>query len=483
MKRRFLLDNDGSNIFHSKLQPGVDPQALIEETVRECAPNVTTYLLCSNAGTCYFPTETGVMDPRAPGLLAALERGQDVFGMLLQAIEASDRETFVTVRMNDVHNPDDADEWNTPPIRRQHPDYVVGYDEIQTGKAEWMSYCLDYSRPAVQDYALALLGEIVGFYGDTIDGIQLDWMRFPRHLPGTPDEAWEKRDALTDFTARAREVLRRRGSALQLAARVPPTLEGCRGCGMDLAAWTNRRLVDFLVFCPFLTTNWTIPFSDFRALMRDAQVPLYGGFDFGYGSTWHHPESLRGICTSLYDCGADGVYVFNFPCWTEYLGAIPYHWLVGLDDPESAAAKPLQVAVPHTYHRQVRTDGPGQLPVKVGPGETAELTIHVPPSALPAWRAVTLAHCRGDVALAVNGSAAPALRFRPDEQSGAGGHRSEIHLEFVDQYHHKDFRPLPQDCRLFRPEPTHLKPGENQIIVQNLADQELEVERLKLALW
>ncbi len=389
-KRRFLLDSDGSNVFWTPPQAYESAEQVVAETVGECAPEVTTYLLCSNAGTCYFPTEVGVMAPRAREFVEGLG-GRDVFGMLLRGIKASGRETFVTVRMNDVHNPTAADAWNTPPIRREHPDYIVAPDEAAAGTGGWMAWCLDYTRPPVQAYFLALLRELATRYADTLDGIQLDWMRFPRHLPGaTPEAIWAHRDALTAFTAAARDTLRSVAPHLQLAARVPPTLETCRGTGMDLPAWTRGKLVDFLTPCPFLTTNWTIPFAEFRRWMGDGAPPLYGGFDFNYGTAAHHPESLRGVTASLYDQGADGIYVFNFPCWHERIAASPFHWLRGLDDPAMAGETPLLVALPHARNRQTFVDGPAQVPVALAPGASVALTIDVPPSAQPARRCLAL---------------------------------------------------------------------------------------------
>lgn len=110
MKRRFLLDNDGSNIFHN-LTDNIEHD--IAEAIQECPDNITTYLLCSGAGTYYFPTRVGAVDPRAKGLLKAHADGKDPFGMFLSALRKAGKETFITFRMNDVHNPDDADEWNT----------------------------------------------------------------------------------------------------------------------------------------------------------------------------------------------------------------------------------------------------------------------------------------------------------------------------------------------------------------------------------
>lgn len=157
--RRFLLDNDGSNIFYNL---GTDVTAAIMETVRECAPGVTTYLLCSGAGTCYYPTRVGDVNPRCTGLLDAHGRGEDPFGLLLRALKASEKEVFITCRMNDVHDPTDT--WNLPRVRREHPDCIVGMDEVRRGKDSWLSYCMDYANPVVRHYSLALIREQVWSY-------------------------------------------------------------------------------------------------------------------------------------------------------------------------------------------------------------------------------------------------------------------------------------------------------------------------------
>lgn len=475
---RFLLDNDGSNIFHNKPWEGATFEELIDETVRECADEVSTVLICSNAGTCYFPTKVGLMDPRANMLQQAREEGKDLLGMLLSAFKESGRETFITMRMNDVHNPEDSDGWNTPPIRRDNPELVVGMHEIKAGNAQWMSYCLDYSRPEVQAYNLALIGELAELYGDTIDGLQLDWMRFPRHLSGRGDEVWEKREHLTQFTSEARKLLKSANSEILLASRVPPTTEGCRMLGMDLPDWTAQGVVDFLVLCPFLTTNWTIPVQAFREWIGNEDVPLYAGFDFGYGKSTHHPESLRAVCTSLYGCGADGIYMFNFPCWTEYMAARPYHWISGLESPGSAARKPLQFSLNHSQHR-LPCDGPAQLPATLLPNEKVSLNLPLPQAALPAWRCLLLANSHGDIEVSVNGEPASSLG------SGAGkdGHRSEIFLEFVDQYFRTDSRPKPADCRSFKPNASSLKAGDNIIEITNTSKESIKLESVKLGLW
>jgi len=477
--RRFLLDNDGGNVLYDH-NLGDDVERAVEEAIRECPPNVTTYLLCSGAGTSYWPTKIGVVDPHLKALRAAHARGLDPLGRLLRGLKASGKETFITYRMNDVHEPDAADQWNTPRVRIEHPDCVVGLAEIEADKAEWMSYCLDYSQPVVREYILALIREQIDLYGDIIDGFQLDWLRFPRHLSGTPEEVWEKRGHITGFLAEVRRILDSSGRRILLGARVPTTPAGCRWLGFDLAAWARHELVDLLTVCPFLSTEWSIPVSDIRALLNGSPIPVYAGFDLMSGRQHPSPESLRGICTSLYDCGADGIYLFNFPCWTEYLLARPYHWLLGLEMPESAAAKPLLLAVDHKRHRIAGVDQPGQIPAALPAGGSLSLTIRVPVAALPAWRALALVHSHGDIDLAVNGSPADEIRFGEDPKTA---HRSEIFLEYVDQYWDLDARPKPEDCRNFRVEVGSLRAGLNTFLLINTSGSELEIERVNLGLW
>jgi hypothetical protein len=179
------------------------------------------------------------------------------------------------------------------------------------------------------------------------------------------------------------------------------------------------------------------------------------------------------VAANLYDCGSDGLYVFNFPCWTEYLAARPYHWLEGLDDPKTAAKKPLLVAVPHHLHRIPNVDLPGQLPADLPAGLTLNLTLYAAEAALPARRALLLVHSGGDVSLAVNG-----VPGRPLPQLS----RSEIFGEYVDQAV-AGRRPAKENCRVFQADPSALTAGLNKIALVNATDKTLSVERVNLGVW
>lgn len=477
--RRFILDNDGGNIFCNL---GKDLDAAIAEAVQECSPEVTTYMLCSATGTCMYPSKVGCVIQTSEELLAAHKRGVDPFGMLLRGIKASGRETFITYRMNDVHNPTDKDQWNTPRVRREHPDCIVGREEVEAGKAGWMSYCLDYSRPEVRRYVLDIIAEQVELYGDVMDGFQLDWMRFPRHLSGTPEQVWEKRHIITEFIQQARKIVSRSGRKILLSARVPTNPAGCRWLGFDLAEWGRRELIDLLVICPFLTTEWRVPVNEMRSLLNNPSIPVYAGFEFGFGEQCHFPESLRGICSSLYDCGADGIYVFNFPCWTECLAVRPYHWLRGLGNPATAVAKPLLLAVEHAQHRVAGVDQPAQLPKGIEPDDSAQFSIHIPASALPVWRCLILARSGGNVDLEINGKPLVEYGYRDWQGSGwVDAYRNAMFLEYAAP---QNARPAqPEECRIFGADQAALHAGTNLITITNKTERTLTIGAINLALW
>ena len=358
MAHRFCLDNDGTNFFSHTMTD--DVEGSIVDAVEACPEAVTTYLLCPNSlGKFHFPTAIGEVDDTTDRLQNLHAAGVDPFGMFLQALRAAGKETFVTFRVNDT--PGSADHPNRSKFSTDYPEYSVDPDAIVGGE-DALDRCLDLSHPDVRDYLLSILVELVARYD--FDGLQLDWMRYPRHLSGNPVQVWEKRHYLTDFMASIRDAV---GTDLLLSARVPSTPEGCRHLGIDLSAWGRSKLVDMLVAAAFLTTEFHMPIGAFRSALRSREVPIYADIEFDHGRQIHCPESLRATALGLLSSGADGIYMFNFPCWTEYIASPPYHWLDDLTTATATAAKPLLFSVTQQDNRLAGVDPPGQLPARVCP--------------------------------------------------------------------------------------------------------------------
>ncbi len=468
--QRFILDHDGHAQFSTLT---TDFRADLDEEVQEIPANVTTFLLCCGAGRFYFPTKVGLVDPNLKQLLAEHAKGNDPFGYFLEKLHASGRETFITYRMNDVHNPTAENGWNLPLVRLQHPDAIARPEAAARNDAEWMNWSLDFSRPEVQTYVRAMLTEVVERYANTIDGLQLDWMRFPRHLSGVGDEVWAKRQFLTQIVEMARELTKKHG--LKLAVRVPSTPHGCRVIGVDVADWSRRGLVDFVTVSEFLDTDFQMPIGEFHEMCGPA-MPIYASIEIEHGWQQHCAESLRGAATGLYACGADGLSLFNFVGHAEF-GVVPYEWLAGLESPASAARKPLLFSVPVNKYRK-EMDQQGLLPVQVPAHSTVTLPLTVPAAALPAWRARILVAADAPIGVALGGH---ALEYIPTL------HPSELFLEYtppVNSFSNiSSHRPLRDQGRLYRFDSRLLQPGANTLELRNDSDNSIEVGRINLGLW
>jgi hypothetical protein len=471
-RKRFIIDNDGSNLFWMKTLADDD----LKWAADQCPKSVTTYLVCLGAGTFYYPCKVGEIVPArmAPALNAAIARGEDPPGRFFEYLRKAGKEIFITYRMNDVHNANDKDDWNISGFRKKHPDCIVGADEVKAGRADWMSYCLDYSRPEVRAFVLSSLADMAGRYD--IDGFQLDWMRFPRHLAGRGDEVWAKRGGITEFTASVRTMLDKvgngRGKRILLAARVPTTPDGCRRLGVDVAEWARLKLIDFLTPAPFLSCDTIIPIDEFRVLMGANAVPIYAGTDMNHSGRCHTVESYRGWAMGVYDQGADGLNLFNFPCWTEYLADQPYEWVADLDAPAKIRGKPALYTLVTTMHR-AGVDAPTPLPRPVAAGKSVDLSLRLPVTALPASRALLLIAAGPDAGVSINGTALTNPR-RPSS--------ANIFMAFLD----KDLMSREPDmnlCRVFMVSPPVLKPGVNAIRVTNKGKADATIVRLDLGLW
>jgi hypothetical protein len=469
VKPRLLMDDDGHNIFSTLSDDYIKD---IDEAVGDCPPNVTTYLLCCGAGKFYYPTKVSKVDPRCKQLIAEHEKGHDPFKYFMERLKAAGKETCVSFRMNDVHNPEDEDEWNLPSVRKTHPECIVDLPAVKRGDPDWFNFGVDYSHPAVPPYFGKLFAELLENY--PMDGIQLDWMRFPCHLSGTPEEVWAKRDHLTRFVATIRELTNAKG--VKLFVRVPTSLAGCRVLGTDVVEWVQRGLVDAVTAGPFLTSDFFMPIHEIRSAMGESAVPIYASIECQHGFQYHNYESTRAVATGLYESGADGISMFNFPTQGRHFHQEVYSsYIEGLENPATACRKPLLFSV---AHRRVRKemDLPGILPVTVEAGGSFEITLRVPAAALPAWRARLLLVTKADCRATLNGEAiesfkrlrAPELfleyNFDADQSAGLA-------------------RPRRAHCRSFRFAPELLQAGDNRLVIHNEGQAPFYLERVNLGLW
>lgn len=378
---RLLVNNDGTNLFwRDDLS-----LELVKRHAAECPNAVTTYLLCPNGiQKMMYPSKHEELSTR--GVLAKLVgEGQDPFGAMIAELKTRGFETFITFRMNEVHNVDKADEADLCALWREHPEYRVERGEHPDN---WMAQCLDYSLKPVRERALALITELMEKYQP--DGIELDWMRFPRHLSGEGEEVWEKRNFLTEVVTRVRakadELAKETGRDMLVSVRVPTSLAGCHALGTDLVAWNRRALIDFVTAAPFLSSDFSMPLRAMKEALAEHPIPVYGGIEFGFSGDPHTEETLRSSALGLYDGGADGIYLFNFPCWRETMPHPFWSWVPQLSDVSLLRGKSLRFPVINSANRVPDIDLPAQLPAEVPANGSKLVTLYVPELALSKQR-------------------------------------------------------------------------------------------------
>lgn len=471
--RRLLLDNDGTNVFHHRLTEPVEQ--VIEDVVAELPSCVTTFVLCPNCcGKFFHPTKAGEVSAESHHLLAAHRRGLDPFGMLLRSMKATGREVLLTYRMNDVHGASDPNHPGVSNFKRNHPPFVVGYDAIQNDQANWMDYCLDYSHPEVREYYLTTIRELIDLYADTIDGLQLDWMRFPRHLSGSGEEIIKKAPFLTEFTQQVRHALDQAGKSMSFGVRIPTTQAGCKRIGLDVNEWANTGLIDFLVLSAFLATDCTPPVEEFRKEIPSS-VAIYTDIQMMHGPQFQCPESLRAAALSQIGAGSDGVSLFNFPCWIEHISAVPYQWLDDLGALDTMGKKPLLFWVSHKRTRKEGIDLSGQLPCSLSSGEGINLTLSLPKEAFPIQRGLLHVQAGGDICVIMNGETnCKDMHLSRPEIFPL--HYSSSPKQYCD-------RPRSEECRTLQVQPNHLQQGWNTLWIENSSNQPLEINRVQLAVW
>jgi hypothetical protein len=244
------------------------------------------------------------------------ERGLDPYAVWITRCREKKISPWLSMRMNDVHNADDIDNYIHSSFWRKHPDYW----RVPGGRG-WTDRALDYGIPEVRQHAMAYVRELLERYDP--DGLELDWMRFGYHF--RPGKEAEGGPLLTEFMREVRGLTRqwaeKRGHPIKLGARVPTLPDAAKGLGMDGITWAREGLVDMLVPTPFwATTDFDIPVELWRERIGSAvkNVVLTPGAEIlvrAYPAAKPIEEDItssRGFAAACLHRGADGIYLFNY---------------------------------------------------------------------------------------------------------------------------------------------------------------------------
>jgi hypothetical protein len=395
-RHRILYNSDGSNIFWRKSFSRDNVYRSVDEVADA---GITTFLFNPNpcqkgiypggkAGmfSYEFPVSPGYVPSErdsmyrhfSDNLQMLLKDSLDPVGMIVDRARLRGMEAFLTIRMNELHDVDVPGSPLLGDFWKSHSEYRLG------GYEGWGAYALNYGIPAVREYYYSLIRELCERY--PVDGIELDFMRFPYYFPRDSANSPSRAALMTQFVEQVRRMSReagnRRGIPILLSARVPSSLASCAYAGLDPAEWSRRGLVDFLTVAPFLSTEPDMHIVEFRNSCGD--IPLYGCLEFMCGERMMTVEEMRAASALFYAAGADGIYSFNYFCAREGGQEPVFSVFHDIKDPVrlgnmekvytlSAAKSP----IPHVSL-------PAPLPLRIRKGETRRISLPTSEPVLPA---------------------------------------------------------------------------------------------------
>ena len=384
--RRLLYNNDGSNILMA--YDTLTPQRAYERIDPFAHTGVTTFIhnvnpgqnmgYASKAASMYHwdpPPETpkeawGRLGMNMSNNLEWLTRnGIDPVELVMNRARLRGMESMLSYRMNELHDVDKPSSPLLSPFWKAHPEYRVG------GYEGWGKEALNYAIPEVREYFFGILREIIGRYD--LDGLELDYMRFPYYFPFHKDSMPAYARIMTGFVGRVRRLTdsigHARGRNILLSARVPTSLKGCEHLGLDPVSWSRGGLIDFLTLAPFLSTETDIPVGEFKAAC--GSIPIYTCLEFTIGARQMTREEKRAAAALLYAAGSDGMYLFNyFVAWDAGLKA-DTEVLPELADPALLEGKDKVYTIAVPRYPVPGVSLPGQVPLHMKQGDTRTVTV------------------------------------------------------------------------------------------------------------
>ncbi len=258
-----------------------------------------------------------------------IEQGTDPLEVLVERGHKRGLDIFVSMRVNDIHDGfhKDGEPPLFPPTKRDHPEWLLGPADNPGPDSRFKGlsrYALNFAVPEVRDYALAIATEAIENYD--VDGIEWDFCRFPRLFPEgmTPDNA----HLMTDLIGSLRQTLDKKSHEvdrrLELAVRVPPTIDLAAAFGLDVEEWIRRGLIDILTAGVVHGNLHRIPIESFVQAAKGTDVQVIaqnpGFFWLGrpnsakvlWGETGlYSDEMCRATAAAHWQAGADGIYLWN----------------------------------------------------------------------------------------------------------------------------------------------------------------------------
>ena len=249
--------------------------------------------------------------------------GTDPLHVVIEHGHRAGLDVCLSMRFNDGHDhrlPGGLADQNMSPIKREHPDWLLG-----PGVGDYSRFGYNFAIPEVRRYRMDLVAETVGNYD--LDGLDFDFCRWPILFPR--GEGAARAHLLTGMLRQSRRLLEDKsakvGRRLLLSARVPFDLVAAKQEGMDAAVWIKESIVDVLIVAGTGGSwNYRLPIEDYKALAAGTGCRIVAqnldGFKEGRPRSAHvlfderdyyNTEMHRAVAARHWQAGADGIYIWN----------------------------------------------------------------------------------------------------------------------------------------------------------------------------
>ncbi len=301
-----------------------------------------------------------------------IDRGLDPLNVLIDRAHDKGLDFFASFRLNHPMDPADVDNPFNWQFRIDHPEWCL------TGSGK---HAFNWIHPKVRAERFAYIEEYLTQYD--IEGLELEFTFSLNYFEDGqgPKNAHIMTDFMREVRRIANEAANARGRPIEIGARVLPTRAGNLTQGLDVAAWIQEGLLDFVVptiyqdrqLDPNFPFEWLVELTDgtgcevYPTLQRAVR-----GLDIADARMTPSAKDLhaeldhfRAGAASYWDRGADGIYML-FLKWPH--GSEQRDVLTQVHDPDLLRRKPKSyVARRHDLgSAKFDFDGPLKAVIDVG---------------------------------------------------------------------------------------------------------------------
>jgi hypothetical protein len=304
--------------------------------------------------------------------------GGDMVKVFIETCRNVGLTPFISLRLNDAHHLQNAGMKNNGSIwvsrfYEEHPEFRIGTEIKSRGE-----HVQNWAIPEVRAHKLAFIQELCEQYD--IDGLELDFMRYPRYFQLEKTTSKQRTEIMCEFVSEVRKILNISAKPRQhrwLCVRVPCHLVAHDQLGINLPKLVSSG-VEMVNLSPHYCTKQQTDLAEIRKLVPNAALYLElthctsigrkvnnsGGDNFTFCRTTD--EQFYTAAHLAYARGADGISTFNFVYYREHGGIgrgpfnePPFHVLGHLGEPAWLAKQPQNYILgnvkgfPHVPDRQI----------------------------------------------------------------------------------------------------------------------------------